>query len=104
MEQLEVHKALSLKFNSEATSLKEEIATSFKRLYELSSVSASSPIEQLRQLEIYATRHDHEIGNLEHNLDVTMERLDTRNELIANVIDKLNETLRNVDPGKYSMA
>jgi len=33
-----------------------------------------------------------------------MERLDTRNELIANVIDKLGETLRNVDPGKYSMA
>jgi hypothetical protein len=73
-------------------------------LHDVSNISGSSPIDQLRQLEFYATRHDNEIYNLEHNLDVTMERLDTRNELVKNLIDTLSETLRNFDPEKYSEA
>ncbi len=32
-----------------------------------------------------------------------MEQLDTRNELVTNLIDRLVETLNNIEPQKYTM-
>lgn len=41
--------------------------------------------------------------NIEHDLNETIERLDTKNELVSSVVDRLVETLRNIEPQKYSL-